>query len=1751
MIETTHVTHAAESEYRRHLVAWADAALPSSSLTLIHQLIEAQAQRCPGALALISPHTHVQLTYQDLNQQANQLAHVLRKKGVGPEIPVCVCLERSPELLIAFLAIMKAGGVYVPLEPTYPAARLVGIVQELAPPVLVTEISLHPLFAALPEDAVERLCFERDRSQFEAESTENLENLVVPENLVYMIYTSGSTGVPKGVQISHRNLLNTILWKQRTFAQTAQDRESCLAGVAFDAAQWEIWATLIAGGSICLPEAQVRVSAEALQTWILAQHITICTVPTQLAESLLKLPWPASCSLRYLITGGDRLHLFAPAHVPFTLINGYGPTENTIVSTLCAVPVSSGEKSTQMPSIGTALTNVETYILDEHYQPVALGQEGELYLGGVGLARGYFRRPDWTAERFLPHPFATYPGARLYATGDICSFAPDGQIEFIGRRDQQLKIRGFRIELGDIETALSQHPAVKESAVSVYRKDADNLYLVAYLVAQEAQSLVWEEIRTFLLTLLPDYMLPTFFVALDALPMTPSGKVDRQALPEPSFAARENDADFVGPRTETEQILAEICCDVLRLDQISVHDNMFLLGAYSLLTTLILSRVRAAFQVVLPFAAVFQAPSVAQLAQLIEREQAIQGNLPEQVLAITPAKRDQPIPLSFSQERVWFMTYLDPKNAAYHFQATIRLKGDVHVEAVEMALNEIVRRHEVFRTTVQEIDGNAMQKIHPATYFPLPLVDLRAWPSQDKEAQVQKLVREESVRLFDLSQLPLVRWTLVRIEEQDYELIHVEHHLVHDGWSLNVFLREFIALYRAFAAGQPSPLPEPSIQFADFVAWHRQWMQSGVQEQQLRYWQQKLQGAPTFLALPTDYPRPSVQRFKGSAIRVALPKQLYLDLRDISKRENTTLYTVMLAAFSMLMARYANQDDFCLGSAIANRRWKETEDLLGMLVNNIVLRIQLGEVSTLRDLLRQLRTLTAEAYENQDIPFDQIVNALHIERDMSHNPLFQIMFSFHDSAAPQLELPGLEVKLLEGINNGSAKFDMNVTVAPRFVQINGQQEPTGFLLHWEYNTDLFARETIERMLNHFQLLLQTIIAEPDRRLDEISLLSATEYQEIVEGWNETAATYPVQCIHELIHEQALLHPTATALIFEGQCLTYRELDQRSNQLARYLQQCGVGPDTLVGVCMDRSLELGVALVGILKAGGAYVPLDPSYPVDRLAYMQEDAGVQVLLTQTHLLTRLPKSAVHTICLDQDWLMLAASSTEPVASSVVPANLAYMIYTSGSTGHPKGAMNTHEALCNRLTWMQETYRLTPADRVLQKTPISFDVSVWELFWPLITGATLVMARPGGHQDSGYLARLISEQKITTMHFVPSMLAVFLQEPLLEQCKHLTRVMCSGEALPYHLQQEFFARISANLYNLYGPTEAAIDVTHWTCQATSASSCVPIGVPIANIQIYLLDRHLRPVPIGVAGELYIGGIGLSRGYYQRPELTAERFIPNPFSSTGGRLYRSGDLARFLPDGSIEFLGRIDHQIKLRGFRIELGEIEATLREHPDVSEAVVIMQANAVGEKHLVAYVVAEREEPLEIDHLQRHLQKRLPYYMVPSFFLQLEALPLTPNGKLDRRALPALATQQRASADVPLVSPTGAIECALADLWCQVLGVEQVSMHDNFFHQGGQSLSATRLLSRLRQTFQVEVPLRLFFDRPTLAQLAAEVTQSLALQTNGDTWAPTDTAGAKSEVDTRNYQQLLDSLDGLSDEEVATLLKDLADESVVSQ
>jgi amino acid adenylation domain-containing protein/FkbM family methyltransferase len=906
-------------------------------------------------------------------------------------------------------------------------------------------------------------------------------------------------------------------------------------------------------------------------------------------------------------------------------------------------------------------------------------------------------------------------------------------------------------------------------------------------------------------------------------------------------------------------------------------------------------------------------------------------------------------PLSYAQQRLWFLDQLEQGNSSYNMPIAVRITGRLDVKSLERTLNEIVRRHEVLRTTIRVIDGQPMQIVAPARTIRLPILDVSKLEKATREAEVKLIVSQERQYVFDLSLEPALRARLLRLEKEGHIVILTMHHIISDGWSIGVLVREINILYRAFSTRQPSPLPELSIQYADYAVWQREPAQEAAIKQQLDYWRQRLADTPSLLELPTDRPRPPVQSFHGARVSFALPPGLTEKLKALAEQNEATLFMVLLGAFQALLLRYTSQEQINVGSPIAGRQHIETEELIGLFASTLVMHTDLSGDPGFTELLKRVRQTALDAYAHQDVPFERLVEELQPERSLSHSPLFQVAFALQNVTPPELEMFGLRVEAVS-VENNTAKFDLTLSMIDAGAGLKGALE---------YNSDLFDAETIQRMAGHLEILLTSIVSDPTQRISQLSLLSATEQRQL-KNWNNTARPYDTElCLHELIASQAERTPENIALVSDGACLSYRELDECTNQLAHYLRELNVGPETLVGVLMDRSIEMVVSLLGILKAGGAYVPLDPEYPRERIAGLL-DAGIAVLLTKEQYARDLPPHHAPVVCVDSDRDAIAQRSRQRPESKVTADNLAYVIYTSGSTGQPKGAMNEHKAIVNRLLWMQEAYGLGPDDCVLQKTPFTFDVSVWEFFWPLMVGARLVVARPGGHQDPAYLARLIMAEQVTTLHFVPSMLQVFLEEPAASGCRSLKRVICSGEALPLALQERFFRVSAAELHNLYGPTEAAVDVTYWACEASRERLTVPIGRPIANIQIHLLDSYLRQTPVGVVGELHIGGTAVGRGYCRRPELTAERFIPDPFGAAGARLYKTGDLARYLSDGSIEFLGRVDHQVKLRGLRIELGEIEAALAQHPAVQEAVVVVREHGPGDQRLVAYLVPDMQQ-----------------------------------------------------------------------------------------------------------------------------------------------------------------------------------------------
>ena len=1658
---------------------------------LIHKLFEAQVAQQPDHIAAVFD-DH-QLSYRELNTLANQLAHHLRLLGVGPEVLVGIRIDRSLEMLVGLLAILKAGGAYVPLDPSYPKERLAFMLEDARISILLSE---HRLIGELSRSA-QVICLDSDWGKISKQSNANPESNAGAESLAYVIYTSGSTGKPKGAQISHGAVINLLTSMRRRPGLTASDTVLSLASLSFDMSVLETFLPLVTGAKLVIASREVAMDGARLLEVMSRSAATFLQATPATWQLLLSAGWQGDRSLR-VFCGGEAW----PPDLANQLLergpclwNLYGPTETTVWSTIYKV-----KPEDKRVLIGRPIANTQVHILDEQLQALPPGMEGELRIGGDGLSRGYLNLPELTAEKFTPDPFSHTPGARLYKTGDLGRYLPDGNIECLGRIDHQVKIRGYRIELEEVEAILLQHTAIQQCVVVAREDQPGQKRLVAYLVADRQQKPTVNELHSFLKERLPHYMVPAAFAFLEGLPLSPNGKIDRLALPAPDSLRPILGEELVPPRTATEEMLAGVWAAILGLNRVGVHDNFFHLGGNSLTATRLVSRVRDAFQVELPLCDIFEAPTVAQLAEIIEGSR---GHACMRLPSISVGSRDEHPPLSFPQERVWVIEQLFPGTLAYNFQSTLRLKGTLDVRALEQSLNEIARRHEIFRTTFPAVDGRPVQVIHDPEPIRLPVIDLSSHPESGREAEAKRRIDEELRKRFDLTQLPLVRWILILLGPQEHILVHVEHHLVHDGWSFNVFLGELLELYKAFSIGEPSPLPELPIQFADFAQWQRQWMQGEVADAQLAYWREKLSGGP-LLGLPTDRPRPAVQSFRGTSQRIELPLSLCESVRELCRQHGVTLYMTLMGAFQVLLHRHTDQDDFCVGAGIANRRWPETEKLIGMLVNTVALRADLSDDPTFCELLGRVRAATLEAYDNQDLPFERLVEALQSDRDLSRNPLFQVMFNFHDAPLPELKLPGLTIDLLEVISNGSAKFDLNAIVIPRSEQQVGSGARNcakGITMIWEYNTDLFDHSTIARMASNYQVLLEGIVNNPRQRVSDLPLMAEAERRKLLLDWNNTQRSFPDACISELFEHQVEQTPDAIALVFENESVTYRELNRKANQLAHHLRKLGAGPEDRVGICLERSIEMVLGLLGILKAGGAYLPLDTACPQERLALVLKDAGAKWLLTQTRLLDKLPQGQAKVICLDEGSDPLAQESAENVSGGVTADNLAYVMHTSGSTGIPKGVCITHRSVV-RLVKGADYVGLGPEEVLLQCAPISFDASTFEIWGGLLNGARLVVLPPGT-PSLQELGEVIRKRGVSTLWLTAGLFRQVVENHP-ETLRGVGQLLAGGDVLSVpHVEKALEVLGGNRLINGYGPTE---NTTFTCCHPVTASGgqspSVPIGRPIANTQVYVLDSKQQLVPVGVPGELYAGGHGLARGYLNRPDLTAEKFVPNPFGSQpGARLYKTGDVVRYLPDGNIEFLGRRDQQLKIRGFRIEPGEVEAALARHTAVREAVVTACKDEADDEYLVAYVVAEAEAVVEHGALRDFLREKLPEYMVPSAFVMMDTLPLTANGKLDRQALPAPNRSQPDGGGI-FIGPRTLSENLIAEIWSAVLNLERVGVHDNFFALGGHSLKATRVVSRVREVFRVELPVRALFDSPTVACLSEIIERSRKITATND-------------------------------------------------
>ena len=1614
-----------------------------------------------------------QITYGDLMADAERLARRICERTQGHPARVGLCVERSAQSLVGIMGILKSGCAYVPLDPDAPDHRQRFIVEDADLTLLVTQRHLR---SQLPATRCEVFELESLQDSLAKDSGAPELPAIDCDRAAYVIYTSGSTGYPKGVEVTHRSLLYSL---GARLAYYKDPVERCLLTFpfAFDGSITGIFWTLLHAGTLIIPTEDQARDPRQLAALIARHQIShIVLVPSLYDAILNDVPPSWLESLRVVVAAGESLPLgVVQRHhervEQAVLFNEYGPTEATVWSSVYRT--TGTEQGIRVP-IGRPIAGSALYVVDAQLRPVPVGVIGEIVIVGAGVANGYLNRPDETAARFLPDPFGST--ARLYRTGDLGLLRQDGNLEFIGRADNQVKLRGYRIELDEIEASLGELPSVRDKAVVIQDGGAMGPLLVAFVTSADVPPSVSPHLLELLKRRIPSYMAPAAIVILESMPLLSSGKIDRQALRSRAWAAGEETAPL-RPRDSIEHSVMEIWSRVLGQSAVDVNQNFFALGGHSLLATQVVSRIREMFRVELPLRALFETPTIAGVAAAIREEQRrTQAHKP--LPPIVPVPRTETLPLSYSQQRMWFVQQLAPDATAYNLLFVSRQKGVLNVPVLRRVLELLSRRHEAFRTTFVMTGNGLVQRVAPWRSPHLVEIDLRTLPKEERETAARRLAEEEGKRPFDLERGALARIALVKLDQDDHLIVLNLHHIVGDQWSFGILGRDFSAYYNALCQNVPPPdIPLP-IQYADYAVWQRRCLTEDKLGDQESHWTKTLENL-TPLYLPTDYPRPSAQTFRGSYCSIEFPDALLERLKEYSAQHHVTTFMTMLACFQILLSRYSGQSDIAVGSPIANRTQMAVEHLVGTFVNTLVFRTNLEGDPTFDDVVGRVKEAALGAFANQDYPFDRLVDHLQVDRDPSMGPLVQVLFNMVNAPIGDIQLWGLKWEPFE-VDPGTAQFDLSLTVEMEFSK----------KAYLTYNTDLFKPETAQRILNHFVTLLRNVLSNPTARLSDVAMLSRAERFRMLEEWNRTSAEYPkTQCLPELIAGQVATSPNAVALSMDGRTLTYGAMNARANQLARLLQGHGVKPGIVVGVCLERSIDMVVALLAVMKAGGAYLPLDPDFPRDRVRFMVEDSETPLLITTSAVAERFSGQACDVLCLDRIEADLMKAARHDLPPTAAPQELAYILYTSGSTGQPKGVEISHRSLVNFLWSMKREPGCSSKDVLLAVTTLSFDIAGLELYLLLLVGGRVEIVSRATSTDGRKLSELLSAVRPTIMQATPATWRLLLESGWSGDSE-LT-VLCGGEALSTDLAERLIERTKA-LWNMYGPTETTI----WSTveRIELGAQPITIGRPIANTEVYILDRHRQPVPIGVSGEIYIGGDGLARGYHRRSDLTSDRFVKHPFSADpDARLYRTGDVARYREDGKILHLGRIDHQVKIRGFRIELGEIETVLGRHPKLKQAVVTAQDDQFGLKQLAAYLIPSDGEKPEAEELRSYLRAILPDYMVPAFFVFLDRFPLTANKKVDVRALPAPDVSAHAHA-TKRVGPNSAIEVQLTALWQQVLGVQDIGIHDNFFDLGGHSLKAAQLFFQLELVFGRQLPLATLFQAPTIAELAAVLTQA---------------------------------------------------------
>lgn len=1718
-----------ETEQQKTIALWNSRPQDGLKIRLLHEMFESQVSLTPDNPAVTFEGDT--LSFTELKEDSNRLANYLIAKGVGAEDFVGLYLNRSIEMVTCILGILKAGAAYVPIDPNYPEERVNYILQDAHVKYLITKEELLRNKILPAESAV---CLDSDKNEISACGTKDPVVKLSPDNAAYVIYTSGSTGKPKGVVVTHQGTCNLLENMKHDWAISSQSRIMQFASIGFDSSVPEIFLALTSGAELFIAPQDTVTSAEKITEFLAANRITFVTFP----PSLLTLISKENISPQLtIISAGEACPWEAAQRWSECnkFFNAYGPTEVTVGCCWNEYKNAADKDSTATFPIGKPFQNVNIYILDRYLRPVPAGISGEIYVSGPGLARGYLNRPDLTSERFIPDPFSQEAGKRMYKTGDMAKYLSDGNIEYAGRNDSQVKIRGFRIEPLEIESVLMGRSEIKNAAVLVKERKSGEKYLAAYLITPNGINPGKTELRKYLSTKLPDYMIPAEYNFVETFPLTANGKIDRKALLKIS-AVNGFTEESRKPLTQLEELLGIIWEEVLEISDVDIHSNFFEIGGHSLKATRVISRIRKALGVNVTLSELFNNPTIYLLAKAIQRNSDSGLKNSKEELIEKSAKRNSDIKkfeLSFAQQRLWFIEQMSPDDSIFNIPLALRFRGEINLEALRRSLTEVVRRQESLRTVFITENGQPFQIIKELENAALENIDLSFMEKTEAETELQRIASSELQKRFNISNEFPFRFFVVKISKNENVLLIIMHHIITDGWSMSIFIQELIHYYKAVTKIEISPLPELPIQYADFAEWQRRWFAGDVASEQLEYWENELAGIEPLIGLPTDFPRPQVQTFNGAAEKFIINKDLECRLRVFCLQESVTPYIALLSAFQILLARLSDTTDIVVGSPVANRTKHETERLIGFFVNTIVMRNTFHDNQCFQEVIKTNRAKVLLDFSHQDLPFEQLVQKLQPERSLSYAPVFQVAFVFQNFASSKYELPGLSASLVE-IESSRTEYDITLTISEDF---SGE-----LTAYWEYNTDLFKKKTALRMIEQFSTLLENLLENPTKSIWDIPILTPEEYRRIVKGWNSNKhSIYYDCCINNVLEKVAGIYSEQIAVTYSdivnstviSSSITYRELNKRANQLANYLRRKGLKAENNVAVSIPRSINIIIAIVAVLKAGGTFIPLDPSYPKERLAFMLKDSGTEFLITTEELAEeQYSVFDKHVIAIDKEDSLIQRESPENPGNIVFSDNLAYIIYTSGSTGLPKGAMLSHKGMCN-LSIFQHILGINRDSRILQFASSSFDAFIWEFLMAQSSGAKLDLISQALVSSPDDIAKVIHKTGTTVVTFPPSILARLPEkdengEYLLSSLK---TIIVAGEKIPVELANYWSERVK--LYNGYGPTEITVCSSMHYCSGKYEHN-VPIGLPVYNCELYVLDRHMHPVAVGIPGELYIGGVGLSRGYINKPDLTAEKFLPNPFSSArGARLYKSGDIVKFNENGILEFIGRIDSQVKIHGLRIELGEIESVMLEHPDILEAAVKVYGNDSTDSRLVGYLISKSGAVIQGNELRKFLRIKLPDYMVPSMFITLPEFPLTKSGKIDYKALPSPGIW-RAEIEKKYVEPGNEIERKLSEIGMELLKVERIGIHDNFFELGGHSLLITRLISRIRDEFGAEIPLRTIFEFPTVSEIALIIQQQNGNKVNEKEIVGKTSRGEGSILD------LVKEIEGLSENDAKRLL-----------